>query len=160
MGVEIRIQAADFSLDEEWRAMRARVDNDTGAVATFVGLVRDVGHDGPATLELQHYPGMTEKSIAKIVDQALERWHLTDVVVIHRVGKLAPAEQIVLVAVGAGHRAEAFAGCEFIMDFLKTDAVIWKREAGQRWIEATADDVERASGWKTARQEGQGKTRA
>ena len=148
MGVEIRIQAADFSLDEEWRALRARVDNDTGAVAAFIGLVRDVGHEGPATLELEHYPGMTEKSIAKIVDQALERWRLTDVLVIHRVGKLAPAEQIVLVAVGSGHRAEAFAGCEFIMDFLKTDAVIWKKESGQRWLEATAKDIERASEWR------------
>ncbi len=130
--------------------MRARMGNDTGAVAAFVGLVRDVEPGDSTTLELEHYPGMTEKSIAKIVDRALARWRLTDVLVVHRVGKLAPADQIVLVAVGSGHRAEAFAGCEFIMDFLKTDAVIWKKQS-ERWIEATANDIERASNWQKGR---------
>ena len=147
MSVEIRIQERDFSLDQEWQAMRARMGNDTGAVAAFVGLVRDVEPGDSTTLELEHYPGMTEKSIAKIVDRALARWQLTDVLVVHRVGKLVPADQIVLVAVGSGHRAEAFAGCEFIMDFLKTDAVIWKKQS-ERWIEATANDIERASNWQ------------
>ncbi|MCZ6658042.1 MAG: molybdenum cofactor biosynthesis protein MoaE [Gammaproteobacteria bacterium] len=147
MSVEIRIQEPDFSLDHEWQAMRARLGTDTGAVAAFVGLVRDVEPGDSTTLELEHYPGMTEKSIAEIVDRALARWQLTDVLVVHRVGKLAPADQIVLVAVGSGHRAEAFAGCEFIMDFLKTDAVIWKKQS-ERWIEATANDIERASNWQ------------
>ncbi len=147
MSVEIRIQERDFSLDQEWQAMRARMGNDTGAVAAFVGLVRDVERGDSTTLELEHYPGMTEKSIAKIVDRALTRWQLTDVLVVHRVGKLVPADQIVLVAVGSGHRAEAFAGCEFIMDFLKTDAVIWKKQS-ERWIEATANDIERVSNWQ------------
>ena len=147
----VRIQSEDFSLDCEWRGMRAGLDGGTGAVAAFIGLVREVRGDTQTTLELEHYPGMTEDSIERIVAAAEERWNLIGALVIHRVGRLEPAEQIVLVLCASRHRAEAFAACEFIMDFLKTDAVLWKRESsggGSRWVESSARDDERAAGWR------------
>ncbi|MBX3707281.1 MAG: molybdenum cofactor biosynthesis protein MoaE [Pseudomonadales bacterium] len=147
----VRVETADFSVADEYRSVRERLGGRAGAIATFVGLVRDLAGDGPVgVLELEHYPGMTERSIAAIVDQAVARWPLLDVVVIHRVGALHPTEQIVYVQVASGHRAAAFAACEFIMDYLKTEAVFWKREsgpAGQRWIESTGEDRARLASW-------------
>jgi len=149
--VAIRVQQADFSPAAEYAAVRERLGGRMGALATFVGLVRDRAGDAAVdVLHLEHYPGMTERSIATIVDQAIARWPLLDVVVIHRVGPLAAADQIVFVQVASGHRAAAFAACEFIMDYLKTEAIFWKREAGsagERWIEATGEDRARVSLW-------------
>lgn len=147
----VQIQPQDFSLDAEWRRLRAGLDADAGAVAAFIGLVREVRGDGRTTLELEHYPGMTENSIERIVAAAEERWNLADALVIHRVGRLEPAEQIVLVLCASRHRAEAFAACEFIMDSLKTDAVFWKKESSggaSRWVKSSARDAERAAGWR------------
>ena len=146
----IRIQAGDFSVDREWSALRERLDGNAGAVAAFIGLVRDVQGDRGSSLELEHYPGMTERSVEAIVAEAEHRWSLAAVTVIHRVGRLQPTDQIVLVLAASGHRSEALAACEFIIDRLKTDAIFWKREiAGDdaRWVEATDQDVERAKGW-------------
>lgn len=150
--VDIRVETRDFDPGAELAAARRRLGGAAGAVATFIGLVRDRAAPGQpvATLHLEHYPGMTENSIRAIVDRALSRWPLLDVVVVHRVGDLAPSEQIVFVQVASAHRAAAFAACEFLMDFLKTDAVFWKREDspdGRRWIESTGDDCRRAEAW-------------
>ncbi|MEQ9005599.1 MAG: molybdenum cofactor biosynthesis protein MoaE [Pseudomonadales bacterium] len=154
---EVRIQTEDFVPDAEYQALRRRSAGSAGAIATFVGLVRGVSGDADAgglqALHLEHYPGMTERSIEAIVDRAAERWPLLDVVVVHRVGALAPAAQIVYVQVASAHRAAAFAACEFIMDYLKTDAVLWKREdarGASRWIEATGDDRDRINAWDDA----------
>lgn len=151
MPERVRIQSEDFSLEAEWRAMRAGLGGGTGALAAFVGLVRDVGGEGESALELEHYPGMTEESIERIVARAQARWNLDGVLVVHRVGRLRPADQIVLVLCASGHRAEAFAACEFIMDFLKTDAIFWKKESGARgtrWVASTQQDQRRAAGWR------------
>lgn len=146
----VRIQSEDFSLDAEWRRMRAGLDGEVGAVAAFVGLVREVRGDTGTALELEHYPGMTEASIERIVAAAAQRWDLGASLVIHRIGRLQPAEQIVLVLCASRHRGDAFAACEFIMDFLKTDAVFWKKESsnsGDRWVASTQDDRERVENW-------------
>ena len=150
MSERVLVQEATFDVGTEWRALTERIDGTTGAVACFVGLVRDVTGDGTDTLELEHYPGMTERTIEDIIQRAEQRWDLQDVRVIHRVGALQPCEPIVLVLTSSSHRPEAFAACEFIMDFLKTDAVFWKREsssAGTTWVEATLSDRERQQGW-------------
>jgi molybdopterin synthase catalytic subunit len=124
-----------------------------GAVVNFVGTVRDI-NDGAsvAELELEHYPGMTERALADIVEQACARWPLYGALVIHRIGPMQPLDQIVLVAASAAHRGEAFAACEFIMDYLKTEAPFWKKEqtpAGARWVDArVTDDTARAK-WAT-----------
>ena len=144
--VRISIQEADFDAGAEAAALAGA---GVGAVASFVGYVR-ADADGVAAMTLEHYPGMTEKAIAEIVDQAGGRWSLVGVRVIHRVGRLLPGAQIVLVAVAAVHRGEAFAACEFIMDWLKTRAPFWKREetpAGARWVEARDSDDEAAARW-------------
>jgi molybdopterin synthase catalytic subunit len=120
-------------------------DDKIGAVASFVGLVRDV------RMTLEHYPGMTENAIRKIVEQAAARWQVMDCTVIHRHGELQPNEQIVLVAVASAHRGDAFAACEFIMDYLKTRAPFWKKEhraGGAVWVEARAADDEAAERWQ------------
>jgi molybdopterin synthase catalytic subunit len=149
--VTIRVQEADFAVADEYGSARERLRGAAGAIASFVGLVRERVADGRVDeLHLEHYPGMTERSIGTIIDQAIGRWPLLDVVVIHRVGALGPQEQIVLVQVASAHRTAAFAACEFIMDYLKTDAVFWKRErgsAGSRWIESTGEDRERVTTW-------------
>jgi len=146
----VRVQAEDFDATREIAALRGR-DPRVGAVAAFIGLVRDVNDaTAVATLELEHYPGMTEKALSGIVDEAKSRWRIYDATVIHRVGKLKPTDQIVLVAVSGAHRGEAFAACEFIMDYLKTRAPFWKKEstpAGERWVEARASDDEAAARW-------------
>lgn len=146
----VRVQTEDFDAAREIAALRGR-DGRVGAVAAFIGLVRDVNEAATvATLELEHYPGMTEKALSGIVDEAKSRWRIYDATVIHRVGLLEPADQIVLVAVSSAHRGDAFAACEFIMDYLKTRAPFWKKErtaAGERWVEARASDDEAAARW-------------
>jgi molybdopterin synthase catalytic subunit len=146
----VRVQSEDFDIAREIAALRAG-DARVGAVAAFIGLVRDI-NDAAAvsTLTLEHYPGMTEKALSGIVDEAKSRWRVYDALVIHRVGELKPADQIVLVIVTSAHRGDAFAACEFIMDYLKTRAPFWKKErtpAGERWVEARASDDEKAARW-------------
>ena len=146
----VRVQTGDFDVAREIAALRAG-DARVGAVAAFVGLVRDI-NDAAAvsTLTLEHYPGMTEKALARIVDEAKARWNVYDALVIHRVGELKPTDQIVLVVVTGAHRGEAFAACEFIMDYLKTRAPFWKKEqtpAGERWVEARTSDDDAAARW-------------
>lgn len=148
--MKIGVQAEAFDLGAEIDAMRAG-RTDIGAIASFVGLARDLNEgSGVAAMTLEHYPGMTEKALGKLVDDACARWTLQDVTVIHRVGRLLPGDPIVLVAVASRHRGEAFAACEFIMDFLKTQAPFWKKEEtadGERWVEARASDDAAAARW-------------
>ena len=146
----VRVQSEDFDAGAEIARLREGNAN-VGAVAAFIGVARDV-NDGEsvATLTLEHYPGMTEKALEGIVAEARARWRLIDALVIHRVGALRPTDQIVLVAVTSANRGEAFAACEFIMDYLKTRAPFWKKEAtpeGARWVEARVSDDEAASRW-------------
>ncbi len=152
MRADVRIQTADFDIAEEWAACRQRCGGAAGAIVAFGGLVRDrAGNADVRGLYLEHYPGMTEASIERICEEAAGRWRLLDATVIHRVGDLASEDQIVLVLVASGHRPDAFAACEFIMDYLKTDAVFWKKErrrGGDVWIEATPSDRQRRAGWK------------
>jgi molybdopterin synthase catalytic subunit len=147
----VRVQQADFDLGAELLALRA-ADARVGALASFLGLVRDL-NDGARVSEmtLEHYPGMTEKALEEIVAEAKGRWDIYDALVIHRVGPLKPCDQIVLVAVTSAHRGEAFAACEFIMDYLKTLAPFWKREAtpeGARWVDARDADDSAAARWQ------------
>jgi len=148
---EIRVQGADFDLGQEIARLRAG-DPRIGAVVSFVGTVRDLNEGARvAELELEHYPGMTEKSLEEIVAQARARWPLFGALVIHRVGPMAPLEQIVLVACSAAHRGEAFAACEFIMDYLKTEAPFWKKEQtpdGARWVDARETDDKARARWQ------------
>lgn len=147
----VRVQIEDFDTGAEIARMRlARPD--TGAVVSFVGQVRDI-NDGSevGALTLEHYPGMTEKALQGIVEQAKARWDIFDALIIHRVGTLQPTEQIVLVAVSGAHRGEAFSACEYIMDYLKTEAPFWKKEqtpSGSRWVEAKASDDHARERWK------------
>ena len=147
----VRIQTADFDVGAEIAALR-RNDPKVGAVASFVGVVRDVNEgDAVAGMTLEHYPGMTEKSIEEIIDQARSRWNVLNVLVVHRVGQLKPMDQIVLVVVAGEHRGEAFAACEFIMDYLKTRAPFWKKEQagkGARWVESREADDIAAERWR------------
>ncbi|WP_165659094.1 molybdopterin synthase catalytic subunit MoaE [Sutterella wadsworthensis] len=147
---DIRVGEADFSLDEELsRVMRESPS--AGGVASFVGLVRNK-NDGSAVsrMTLEHYPGMTEKSLAKIAAAARERFHLVDVIVVHRVGELKVGDRIVLCLTSAEHRSDAFAGCEYIMDWLKTEAPFWKKEQtpdGERWVDARESDDKARERW-------------
>ena len=148
----VRVQEADFDLGAELTAFRAG-DARIGAVASFLGLVRDL-NDGArvSAMTLEHYPGMTEKALEAIVAEATQRWKIYDALVIHRVGPLKPCDQIVLVAVSSAHRGEAFAACEFIMDYLKTRAPFWKKEDtpdGGRWVDARDSDDSAAARWQT-----------
>ena len=143
----VRIQSEDFDAGREIAALRAG-DAGVGAVAAFVGTVRDRSGSGPVDttrMELEHYPGMTERAIESMIDAAHARFDIRAVRVIHRIGALAPLDQIVLVVVTSAHRGDAFAACEFLMDYLKTRAPFWKKEKtpdGGRWVEArTADDA-------------------
>jgi molybdopterin synthase catalytic subunit len=141
--MKVSVQREDFDLGAEVRAISRSTK--TGAVASFVGLVRDV------RMTLEHYPGMTQSAIRKIVDEAAARWQVMDCTVIHRYGDLAPNDQIVLVAVASAHRGDAFAACEFIMDYLKTQAPFWKKEhhaGGAAWVDAKSADDEAAERWK------------
>ena len=149
--MKIRVQAEDFDAGREIAALRAG-NPAIGAVASFIGLVRDINDgSGVAAMTLEHYPGMTEKALEKIVEEARGRWEVLGCSVIHRVGRLAPEDQIVLVAVASGHRGDAFAACQFIMDYLKTKAPFWKKEetaSGARWVEAKSSDDAAAERWK------------
>jgi len=147
----IQVQEQEFDAGKVIAALHA--DNATvGAVATFIGLVRDRNDDqGIHGMVLEHYPGMTEQALAKIVAAAEARWDLLDVTVIHRVGRLAPGAPIVLVAVASMHRGAAFAACEYIMDFLKTRAPFWKKETtaeGERWVSARDSDAQAVGRWR------------
>lgn len=147
---DVRVQTDDFDVATEIAALRAG-DARVGAVAVFVGTVRDV-NDGSdvATMTLEHYPGMTEKSLQAIVDEARQRFDVYGIRVVHRVGELAPTDQIVLVAVAGAHRGEAFDACRYVMDYLKTRAPFWKKEMtpqGARWVEARTSDEEAARAW-------------
>lgn len=146
----VRIQTEDFDLSTEIAALRAGRAG-VGAVVSFVGTVRDINQGtGVSSLTLEHYPGMTDKSLQAIVAQAKSRWQLDEVLVIHRVGPLQPLDQIVLVAVTSAHRGEAFEACEFVMDWLKTRAPFWKKEAtpqGERWVDARESDDTAAARW-------------
>lgn len=149
--IGVGIQTADFDVGEVVAEMRARNPR-IGAVATFIGLVRDTNQgDSVGSMTLEHYPGMTEKAIEQICVEAGERFDVESIRVVHRVGALHPTDQIVLVAAASAHRAESFAACEFIMDYLKTQAPFWKKESvlgGGRWVEERASDVEAANRWK------------
>ncbi|MBC7860063.1 MAG: molybdenum cofactor biosynthesis protein MoaE [Burkholderiaceae bacterium] len=147
----VRVQSADFDLSEEVAQLRRR-NPKVGAVVAFVGTVRDMNEGASvAEMELEHYPGMTEQSIEAIIVQAKARWPLFDALVIHRVGPLKPMDQIVLVATTAAHRGEAFAACEFIIDYLKIDAPFWKKEQtpqGARWVDARVSDADAMAKWQ------------
>jgi len=150
--MKILVQTEAFDLAAEVAALH-RANPKVGAVAAFLGLVRDINAgQGVSAMTLEHYPGMTEKSLAAIVDEARGRWEVLDWCVIHRVGPLAPTDPIVLVAVASAHRGDAFAACEFIMDYLKTRAPFWKRERttqGERWVDARDSDTAAAARWQT-----------
>jgi molybdopterin synthase catalytic subunit len=148
----VRVQTEDFDAGREIASLR-KGDAQVGAVAAFVGVVRDM-NDGSAVadMELEHYPGMTEKAITEIIDQAKSRWNIFDVLVVHRVGHLKPLDQIVLVVVTSAHRGDAFAACEFVMDYLKTQAPFWKKEQtpeGARWVESRTSDDIAAERWRS-----------
>jgi molybdopterin synthase catalytic subunit len=148
--VKLVVTAEDFDPGAEI-ALLSSGDGTSGALATFIGLVRG-GADGVSAMTLEHYPGMTEREIAKIVGEATLRWALERVTVIHRVGRLRPGERIVFVGVAGRHRAEAFAACEFLIDWLKTRAPFWKLEetaGGDRWVEARDEDDKRALRWES-----------
>lgn len=148
---QVRIQTADFDLSAEVAQLRAGQPA-VGGIVTFVGTVRDMNEGASvAEMELEHYPGMTEQAIAAIIEQARARWPVFGALVIHRIGPLKPMEQIVLVAVTAAHRGEAFAACEFIIDYLKTEAPFWKKEQtpqGARWVDARVTDETALQKWK------------
>jgi molybdopterin synthase catalytic subunit len=146
----VRVQQEDFDTGRELDSL-TRGRTDVGAVASFTGLVR-ASNDGSAVsgMTLEHYPGMTEKALEEICREAHSRWDLLDSLVIHRVGPLKPGDRIVLVGVSSAHRGEAFAACEFIMDYLKTRAPFWKREdtpEGSRWVESRSGDDDAAARW-------------
>lgn len=147
----VSVQAEDFDVGAEVAALSAE-RNEVGAVATFVGLVRDVsGGSSVGAMTLEHYPGMTEKSLEEIVEQACTRWSLYGVRVIHRFGRLEPGDRIVFVGVAGAHRGETFAACEFIMDYLKTRAPFWKLEEtpeGAHWVDARDSDDSAAARWE------------
>ena len=148
--MSVRVQTGDFEIGAEIAAMR-RGNPKVGAVASFVGVVRDLNDGGQvAEMTLEHYPGMTEKALEKIVAEARSRWEIYDALVVHRVGTLKPSDQIVLVVVIGAHRGEAFEACEFLMDYLKTRAPFWKKEAtpeGSRWVDARESDDAAADRW-------------
>jgi molybdopterin synthase catalytic subunit len=146
----VRVQSGDFDVGQEIALIRSR-SSQIGAIASFIGLVRDVNDDTKVTsMTLEHYPGMTEDALTGIVEEAHSRWNVLGCTVIHRIGKLEPSDQIVLVIVASGHRGDAFAACEFIMDYLKTRAPFWKKEltpGGERWVETRDSDDDAVSRW-------------
>ncbi|MBT4518574.1 MAG: molybdenum cofactor biosynthesis protein MoaE [Halieaceae bacterium] len=149
--MEVSVQTEDFDPQAVVDAL-CKGRKDIGALVTFVGLVRDSAQSPSLTaMELEHYPGMTEKALEEIANEAHQRWSLQGASIIHRVGKLLPAERIVMVAVASMHRSEAFQACEFIMDFLKTRAPFWKKEhtAGEaHWVDARERDVDAQARWQ------------
>lgn len=148
--MKIDVRDKDFDVGAEIAALRGG-RTDIGAIAAFIGLMRDF-NDGAAVhaMSLEHYPGMTERALSEIAAQASSRWAVDDVVIIHRIGRFEPGDQIVLVLTSARHRGDAFSACEFIMDYLKTKAPFWKKEHtsdGERWVEARASDESARSRW-------------
>ena len=146
----VRVQTEDFDAGFELNQLR-HARKQTGAIVSFIGQVRDLNDgDTVSQLTLEHYPGMTEKSLTSIIQQAKSRWDFFDALIIHRVGSLKPTDQIVLVAVTSAHRGEAFKACEFIMDFLKTEAPFWKKEvtpSGEHWLDAKHSDDAARERW-------------
>lgn len=149
--MKISIQEEDFDIAEEVQRLRGD-GKSTGAIVTFGGLVRDMEAERKVhALTLEHYPGMTESSLEKIIHEAEGRWSIQDVTVIHRIGEMLAGDQIVMVAVASAHRQAAFSACEFIMDFLKTRAPFWKKcrdEQGETWVEAKDSDVDASDRWQ------------
>ena len=149
--MSVRVQTEDFDVSQEMLVLRQK-NPKVGAVASFVGVVRDLNDgDEVSTLTLEHYPGMTERSLEEIVSEAKSRWNIYDALIIHRVGTLLPLDQIVLVLVTSGHRGESFKACEFLMDYLKTRAPFWKKEqtsSGERWVDARTTDSVAAMRWE------------
>lgn len=149
--LSVSVQQEDFDLGREHKTLLAN-DRGIGAIVAFVGTVRDLNlADDVVALELEHYPGMTEKSLLKILEQAAQRWSLQGARVIHRIGKMYPGDQIVLVLTASAHRGDAFEANRFVMDYLKTEAPFWKKEwtpQGPRWIEARDSDHRAAAKWK------------
>jgi len=148
----VRVQHEDFDASAEISRLRASYPA-AGAVASFIGIVRDQNDAAQVSaISIEHYPGMTEKSLASIADDAKSRWKLLDVLIVHRIGTLVPGDQIVLVATSSLHRADAFSACQFVMDHLKTDAPFWKKEttigAGTRWVDARASDATARDRWE------------
>jgi molybdopterin synthase catalytic subunit len=152
-GARVTVQAADFDLGAEVAALRAG-DAGVGAVASFIGTVRDRNDgQGVSAMELEHYPGMTERAIEAMIDEAMRRFEILGVRVIHRIGRLQPLDQIMMVAVTSAHRGEAFQACEFLMDYLKTQAPFWKKEQtpdGARWVDARSSDDAAVARWGIA----------
>jgi molybdopterin synthase catalytic subunit len=153
MGARVTIQTADFDVGVELAALRAG-DPGVGAVASFIGTVRDRNDaTGVSSMELEHYPGMTEQSIESMIDEAKRRFDIRGARVIHRVGLLYPLDQIMMVAVSSAHRGQAFLACEFLMDYLKTQAPFWKKEQtpeGARWVDARSSDDAAVARWGIA----------
>lgn len=147
----ISVQKEDFDVAKIIDRLRAR-RKDIGAIVTFSGLVRDLSPDqNLIALELEHYPGMTEKALKSIAHSAMEKWDIIDLLIIHRVGRLRPADNIVIVAVASAHRKQAFEACEYLMDYLKTLAPFWKKEItqqGELWVEAKESDKQAVELWK------------
>ena len=147
----IRVQTENFDLAAiNHELCEGRTD--VGAIASFIGIVRDLENDRLQQMTLEHYPGMTENALAGIAERAAQRWQIQDLAIIHRVGELRPADQIVLVTVLSAHRADAFAACEFIMDYLKTEAPLWKKESsdqGENWVESKKSDLFAQKKWET-----------
>ena len=148
--IRVCVQAEDFDTGAEVARLASGEDG-VGAVVSFVGVVRgESGGEKLLALQLEHYPGMTERELSRIADEATARWHLSAVIIIHRVGVLRPQDQIVLVVTASAHRQAAFDGCAFVMDYLKTQAPFWKKEtraSGEYWIEARSSDDEAAARW-------------
>jgi molybdopterin synthase catalytic subunit len=147
----IRIQTEDFDLAGLNREM---LDgrSDVGAIASFIGLVRDLDSNPLQQMTLEHYPGMTESALQGIAERAQQRWQIANLGIIHRVGPLKPSDQIVLVSVLSAHRADAFEACQFIMDYLKTEAPFWKKEVteqGARWVESRDSDEQARKKWES-----------
>lgn len=146
--MRISVQSAPFDLGVELEGFGAGGDHDVGAIVSFTGVVRGTG--GLSSMEIEHYPGMTEKAITAMAEQAQARWSLTDVLVIHRYGRLAPGEQIMMVATASRHRAAAFEAAEFLMDYLKSRAPFWKKEFGsdgEAWVAAKGEDEDALKRW-------------
>ena len=150
--MSVRVQAEDFDVGTELDKMRAAGTQGTGALVTFTGIVRDIAGDAPiSAMTLEHYPDMTERQLAAVEAQALERWPLTGSLIIHRYGRLEPADNIVLVITAAAHRQEAFEAAEFLVDWLKTKAPFWKQEItdeGPQWVRARSADDAAAARWE------------
>lgn len=148
--IRVCVQAADFDTGVEVSRLASGGDS-VGAVVSFVGVVRgESGGEPLLSLQLEHYPGMTERELSRIADEARSRWQLSAVTIVHRVGVLRPKDQIVLVVTASAHRQAAFDGCAFVMDYLKTQAPFWKKEtraSGEYWIEARSSDDEAAARW-------------